>query len=356
MFEDAKSNKFHSYYARDSIISPNNRSFLQTPSSTIHPNVNENIVLGVNTSMWYVGGPGSVTSLHVEDGDFPSINILLAGEEKVWGFIDKKQFPLLAEKVRQHLNNEKECLLFHKPGYIIHHGLLKEWGIDMQYLIQKPGDLVYVSGATLHFVVNTGLNMAEAINYATPASSIKPDITFCDCDESDIGRMRREKFVFRKVKRSSIKESKKTTYTCNINDCNKEFLYKQSYRDHVLEIHQQLLINCRLEECDKKFRTRQAEYEHFKSVHSQSVKKVKCPRCSKIFVNASTCKRHIKTIHYKQTGTCDTCKKQMLKINLVTHCRRCIGTMKCNECHRTFSTKKGLISHTKHCSIDKSEC
>ena len=357
VFDDAKSNKFDSLYARDSVIAPNNKSFLQTPSLTIYPNVNENVVEGVNTPMWYIGGPGSLTSLHVEDGDFASINILLQGESKIWGIIDQKQFPRLAEKVKEHVNDEKECHLFHKPGYIIHHSLLKEWNIDMENFIQEVGDLVYISEATLHFVVNTGLNMAEAINYGTSASTVKPDITFCECDESTVGRMRRRKFVFRKVKESSIKENKKTTYTCNIDDCKKEFLYKQSYDTHVFEAHCQLPINCRDTKCKKKFRTRQAAYEHFKSVHSQAINTVKCPECSQRFFNASTCKRHIKRIHRaKETETCETCKKEMLKTNLVKHSKRCNGAVECNECQRMFSKKKGLITHIKHCDVEKSAC
>ena len=68
---------------------------------------------------------------------------------------------------------------------------------------------MYVSEATMHFVVNTGLNIAEAINFGTSASTIKPDITFCNCKESDIGRMRRQKFVFKMISKNKIKEAKK---------------------------------------------------------------------------------------------------------------------------------------------------
>ena len=79
LFQDVATETFSSYYGRDSIIAPNNTSFLNVKSSTIHSDDAVNIVEGVNTSMWYIGGPGSTTSLHVEDGDFASMKVLLTG-------------------------------------------------------------------------------------------------------------------------------------------------------------------------------------------------------------------------------------------------------------------------------------
>ena len=161
VFQNANSGVYVNYYGRDSTIAPNGKSFLQTRSSAIYPENENSIVEGVNTSMWYIGGSGSVTSLHVEDGDFASMNVLLKGKPKIWGFIDKKEFPVLALKVKSYLNIDKECRIYHKPGLVIHHNLLKEWGINMQYVIQKAGDMVYVGEATMHFVVNVGLNIAK---------------------------------------------------------------------------------------------------------------------------------------------------------------------------------------------------
>ena len=351
VFQDAISENSNSYYGRDSTIAPNNKSFLETESSAIHPKNDINIVEGVNKSMWYVGGPGSITSLHVEDGDFASMNLLLKGEDKIWGFIEKKEFLQLGQKVKNYLNFEKECIIFHKPGFIIHPVLLKEWGINMQYLVQKAGDLVYVSEATMHFVVNMGLNIAEAINFATPASTIKSAITFCNCSEKDIGRIKRSQFVFKKIDKSKIRESKKITYTCENDDCDKVFLYKQSYNEHMYDVHGQLSIPCRSSDCNKKFRSRQSELEHFKNTHHRSASKVQCSQCSNNFVNASALKRHVKETHGNQVKEkCDKCDQKMLKRNLAAHTKSCNGKIKCNKCERLFSRKQSLMLHNKHCN------
>ena len=203
VFQNANSDVYVSYYGRDSTIAPNGKLFLQTKSSAIYPE-NENSIVGVNTSIWYVGGSGSIISLHVEDGDFASMNVLLKGKHKIWGFIDKIEFPVLALKVKNYLNIDKEFCIYYNPGFIIHHNLLKEWGINIQYVIQEAGDMVYVGEATMHFVVNVGLNIAEVINYGKPASSVKPAITIYQCN--DIGRMKRRDFVFHPIKKRSKRE------------------------------------------------------------------------------------------------------------------------------------------------------
>ena len=344
LFEDVENESSSRYYARDSMVAPNNTSFLNVKSSTIHSDDAANIVEGVNTSMWYIGGPGSTTLLHVEDGDFASMNILLTGHDKIWGIIDKKDFPQLKQNVKSYLGNKKDCRIFHKPSYLIHHNLLKKWGISLQYLIQKAGDLVYVSEATMHFVVNTGLNMAEAINFGTPASTIKPDITFCNCKDSDIGRIRRQDFVFKPI--NNIKGSKKKTFPCNQNGCNKVFMYKRSYDEHVFEVHGVLPIPCRISECKKAFRSRQSESAHFKTNHCKSKvkseRKVKCSEagCKKSFVITSNLIRHKKENHANSMREeCDKCQQQISKRSLLAHLKRCIGKMECNNCQRLFFKK-----------------
>ena len=170
--------------------------------------------------------------------------------------------------------------------------------------------------------------------------------------------MKRRDFIFHPIKKSEVRESKKRTYTCTINDCNKVFLCKKSYDEHVFKVHNEHFpIVCRVNECSKRFRLKQSELEHYKKTHCKSAIKIKCPEtgCKKSFVNASALKSHISQIHGKKvTVKCDVCEREVLKKNLKAHSKHCIGKMKCDKCKKSFSVKQRLISHIKHCNNNTS--
>ncbi|XP_031789179.1 uncharacterized protein LOC116418277 [Nasonia vitripennis] len=101
IFKDSKLKKNYMLYGRDLTIIPNKKLFLRLQKSTIRPNNVVPKIEGVNTIMCYVGGPGSMTAKHCEGGDFASLNLLVTGHPKIWGFIDKDQFYRLSKKLVQ---------------------------------------------------------------------------------------------------------------------------------------------------------------------------------------------------------------------------------------------------------------
>lgn len=97
--------------------------------------------------------------------------------------------------------------------------------MPVEYLIQRPGDLVYVSASTLHAVVNGGVNVAEAVNFGTQLSVIEPSSTICECE--DRNRLERDHFKLNLIKNKKIIKSSKETYACKYENC-KLIFYKKN--------------------------------------------------------------------------------------------------------------------------------
>lgn len=93
------------WYARDLTESPSFfTSYLEDVTSIIS---DREPIVGVNTPMFYVGGPMSNTALHDEDSSLASINILIAGHPKVWLIIDHTMRDVLLRKFYEHAKINK---------------------------------------------------------------------------------------------------------------------------------------------------------------------------------------------------------------------------------------------------------
>jgi hypothetical protein len=133
---------------------------------------------GINSPYWYVSyDEGTPATLHIEDGQAGSANLLLGGAEKHWIIIHRCSVATLEECIRQEFPRSRGCSQF-----VRHHNLLlgPEWlkarDIDFEIVRQKPGEmLVTVPGPTYHEVRNAGPNFAVAINYEYLGASDKPE-------------------------------------------------------------------------------------------------------------------------------------------------------------------------------------
>ena len=123
---------------------------------------------GVNRPYWYISGePNTPATLHIEDGNTGSANLLLAGAEKHWIIIPRSSADKLESCIREQFPASKSCSQF-----LRHHDVivgpcwLEARGIPYEIVCQKPGDLlVTLPGRVYHEVRNTGKNFAMAINY-----------------------------------------------------------------------------------------------------------------------------------------------------------------------------------------------
>ena len=147
---------------------------------------------GVNRPYWYVSGePNTPATLHIEDGNTGSANLLLAGAEKHWIIIHRSSAEKLERCIRDQFPGSRGCSQF-----VRHHDIivgprwLEKRGIDFEIVCQKPGDvLVTLPGRVYHEVRNTGKNFAAAINYEfTDAPDDPTGYVWCENGERKCGR------------------------------------------------------------------------------------------------------------------------------------------------------------------------
>jgi hypothetical protein len=146
---------------------------------------------GVNRPYWYMSGePNTPATLHIEDGNTGSANLLLAGAEKHWIIIPRSSADKLESCIREQHPASKSCSQF-----LRHHNIIvgPRWletrGIHYEIVCQKPGDLlVTLPGRIYHQVWNTGRNFAIAINYEFPDAPDEPvDYVWCENGERKCG-------------------------------------------------------------------------------------------------------------------------------------------------------------------------
>ncbi|KAF9728481.1 JmjC domain-containing histone demethylation protein [Paraphaeosphaeria minitans] len=128
---------------------------------------NNGNIPGVNTPFWYISQcDRTPATLHIEDGNLDSVNLLLAGAPKLWLFIPN------CKKT----NIERRMKELYGPGRVpcsqgIRHYnaifspvLLEKWGIAYHLDCSLPGEMIVTRQNTYHQVLNMGPNVAESVN------------------------------------------------------------------------------------------------------------------------------------------------------------------------------------------------
>ncbi|KAK5676712.1 hypothetical protein LTR17_027729, partial [Elasticomyces elasticus] len=118
---------------------------------------------------------GTAACLHVEDRGLASMNINVASEAKIWLYIPPHQRDRLeaaiAKECPQILGTRSLRSYVRCAQFVGHHNMLilpsflKECDIEFQIIIQRAGQLLYTEPGAYHQVINTGCNVATAINY-----------------------------------------------------------------------------------------------------------------------------------------------------------------------------------------------
>uniref|UniRef100_A0A914YG36 JmjC domain-containing protein n=1 Tax=Panagrolaimus superbus TaxID=310955 RepID=A0A914YG36_9BILA len=124
-----------------------------------------NEILGVSTSMIYAGERGTYSSLHVEDADYPSANILFPGSAgKAWIGIHPEDQNELDDYIRNQFRSTCASPTLHKD-LVVDIDLLERLNLRWYYFIQRPGDIIVTTPSAPHQVINLGYNLAEAMNF-----------------------------------------------------------------------------------------------------------------------------------------------------------------------------------------------
>lgn len=168
---------------------------------------------GVNSPMLYVGSWRALFAYHVEDMDLYSINYLHYGEAKSWYSIPpkyRKQFENIAEIYFGEDHRRCREYLRHKT-FLFSPKLLKQRGVEVQTVIQFPGEFVITFPGGYHAGFNHGFNIAEATNFATRrwidiGRHAKPCLCRPQCVHIDVEQL--ETYILReKVKRRKYKQA-----------------------------------------------------------------------------------------------------------------------------------------------------
>ncbi|MEW5316850.1 MAG: hypothetical protein WDW38_008195 [Sanguina aurantia] len=123
---------------------------------------------GVTTPMVYFGMWRSFFGWHKEDADLYSINFHHWGAPKVWYCVapsHRAKFERMAEGLFPELHKACPAFIRHKD-IMISPALLRTYHIPYIQAHQQPGEFVVLNSAAYHSGFNTGLNCAEAVNFA----------------------------------------------------------------------------------------------------------------------------------------------------------------------------------------------
>mmetsp|Transcript_5803 Transcript_5803/g.13690 ORF Transcript_5803/g.13690 Transcript_5803/m.13690 type:complete len:491 (-) Transcript_5803:906-2378(-) len=124
---------------------------------------------GVTLPYLYVGLWRSTFCWHTEDMELFSINYVHVGANKHWYGVPPKHRVRMEALMKKALPNEYfECDQYqrHKTT-MIHPSLLLKNGIAVSHAVQRAGEYMVTFPSSFHAGFNAGLNVAEAVNFAT---------------------------------------------------------------------------------------------------------------------------------------------------------------------------------------------
>jgi len=146
---------------------------------------------GINSPFLYVGSWKTMFGWHKEDMDLCSINYLHYGKPKFWYTIPVSENKKLEDFARsQYPDGFNRCKEFirHKTTMMDPY-LLKRKIPDLKIhkIVQNPGEFVVTFPAAYHSGFNWGLNIAEAVNFATPRNvEILANCNRCKCQDGTV--------------------------------------------------------------------------------------------------------------------------------------------------------------------------
>ncbi|KAI9015481.1 JmjC domain, hydroxylase-domain-containing protein, partial [Hyaloraphidium curvatum] len=139
---------------------------------------------GVTTPYIYVGMWKSTFAWHLEDMDLYSINYHHMGAPKHWYVVPPPHKDRFERVTRSTFpSDHKKCAEFmrHK-SFVLSPKYLANQGIRVLKCVQRQGEFVITFPYSYHGGFNCGLNLAEAVNFATKAwIPIGKTAGFCRC-------------------------------------------------------------------------------------------------------------------------------------------------------------------------------
>ncbi|KAJ8672303.1 hypothetical protein QAD02_003562 [Eretmocerus hayati] len=320
-------------------------------TSNLHPSTNPNVAVmpGINTSMFYVGGINSCSTVHREDGNAASVAVILDTLDqelrqhpcKLWvGIPDgqkleqaisctvratpssddssssKVQRGRKKKKSRAKRVRRRRCsrLLHHKTAYV-NAKFLDQQGIRYFTFRQYVNDVVYVRPGVHHEVIQLTPNCLEAQNYGDAEWQIVTGHeSLCGCDQQDVIAIPRNPLV-------------------NVR------LLQVPNRNHLCE-------ECGLESANKS-----DHHRHLREVHKKKIVRVqirmpkKCPTCGILVKRLSD---HLSRPSKKHTDAEARLKAEGVDLN-----RAPVPVLVCQYCDAIFIDNQGLNGHEIVCAASR---
>lgn len=351
-------------------------------------NAEVNEMPGINTSMYYIGLPGSFSEMHIEDSDLASINVIrealqeadhntpanIAPIAKLWLIVPNKQ-ALIEALAGETSKNQNQCLLkiYHKDLYVTVK-FLNSHNIQYGILEQRVGEAVYIKPSIFHQVINVLPNIAEAINYGSLLwNDITKSLVNCTCESCRYTKItdNKEVMVVRRM-------SKRQIHLCDQPKCEATFFNQKLLQKHRREDHQIAKpFTCEL--CQKSWASYFGQYNHFCTasagvsesigqsssvatreventtrddiINAEALKNIQKSYCAVCQIYVTQIKRHQNSKRHVQNGTSEALGKQLKSSTMITTPNDQMITLsfksyrQCEKCKKKFLSEKTLNNH-----------
>lgn len=169
---------------------------------------------GIHSPYVYVSTGTTFTSYHQEDFGLLSVNVLYAGMPKIWILVEPQSKRLFESHIAQQQKLSPTCDQFVRHcNLIVPPSVLRQWGVRFHIHVHRPGEVMVTFPNTYHAVINTGPNLAEALNFAEDGWNVEPLYRGCSnkCGSSDDEHLSVSEMRIGKLRSLEINESEEAS-------------------------------------------------------------------------------------------------------------------------------------------------
>ena len=265
---------------------------------------------GINIPFLYIGCPGAVAPLHLEEANLRSINIHLGGADKIWFGIENEDIP----KLEQLLSKLKDCkgcpTVYRHKLHFWDTELLTEHGIRVYKTVQKKGDIIITN--SLHQVINLGYNVNIAVNFWVGGSELEFTQNGKPCPTKGFTR-KLCSYPFQSTILNRFVTKVAINFPCIDQYCHDVFHSKTNLRTHVRNKHDMEVPVDTKADCPICYKTFSKPESHLKSAHGHLLS-VYCVLCRKKKTDMAALRKHWRDVHKaKEDFRCKNCNIKVAK-------------------------------------------
>lgn len=267
---------------------------------------------GINVPFLYIGWPGAVSPLHLEESNLRSINVHFGGADKIWFGIENEDIPKL-EDLLSTLDECNQCpYVFRHKIHFWDTELLTKNGIRVYKTVQKKGDIIITN--SFHQVVNLGYNVNIAVNFWVGGSELQYTQNGNHCPLGRYAGPRSIcKFDYQSTILNRFVADVKIYFLCIDENCRNVFHSKTNLRIHAKNVHDLEVSKDVTAECPVCYKHFAKPEAHLQKAHGDLLS-VYCVFCRTKQNNMTALRKHWRLEHVeKQDLKCKNCNKKTAK-------------------------------------------